>query len=326
MPDSERPASPESIVEEGPSTIINVPLGLPLATIPTIDQRLITSYRTPSPKERFDHEFLQKKFLYLTSNQSQRDHSFTLTELRRKNECYRLGKQAFGRVAIELSMSRNQARRFFKHELGLLNQALTEVYVYDEQNGDPVLYGIDRLLMSKLTSALSTRRHAASDDFYRRCEVLPEYPVWAERGNFNEFLELNEFEIASTMFRDEVERFLRYLTNYHTYPAAEDHEKYEFQPTEESSPLLELKGKDIADRRNEPEGITIKATGPNVLPAQFRDRTAPPHMTQPGVGHVAAMTRQPWYTSQNESISTYANPINTTGQHMGGSVSVLLGK
>jgi hypothetical protein len=123
-----------------------------------------------------------------------------------------------------VALTRNQARKVFKHELRLLNQALTEVFEYAE-NGETPIYGLDQHLMSRLTSALASRKTQALDDFYRKAQPLPEYPIWGEKGNFAQFLELNEFEIASTCFREEVERYLRYLTNYHQFPSVEDQDK-----------------------------------------------------------------------------------------------------
>ncbi|KAJ7623892.1 hypothetical protein DFH06DRAFT_758078 [Mycena polygramma] len=81
-------------------------------------------------------------------------------------------------------------------------------------------------ITSSYDRGLPIFRRRALDDFYRKAQPLPDYPVWAERGNFAQFLELNEFEIASTCFREEVERYLRNLSNYHQFPLVEDTDKF----------------------------------------------------------------------------------------------------
>ncbi|KAJ7484564.1 hypothetical protein FB451DRAFT_1169606 [Mycena latifolia] len=322
MADSHHSASRANsldIVPEEATLVVNLPFGLELANIPSLDDRPLTTYRMPSERERFDDEYLHRKFLHLPSNFSQRDYIFTLDEMKRKTLAYRFGREAFGRPAIDIPLSRSQARRIFKHDLNLLKQALTEVYEYSDPS-ENTIYGLDRHLMSLLTSALASRRRAASDDFYRKCQVLPEYPVWAETGNFGQFLELNEFEIASATFREEVERFLQALTNYHAFPSMEDPDQFISHGDGEAPSPPVPKGK--SPWYEDPGNITAKLKAPQT---RFKGHDVPPHQmmhAQPITVHPAIANPPPgWYSNQNESISTYAQPLNTTGQHMGASAS-----
>ncbi|KAJ7610039.1 hypothetical protein DFH06DRAFT_1346176 [Mycena polygramma] len=309
---------PDLFAEPAPGTP-KIPTGMDRASIPPPSLRPLTTYGEPSHKDRFSfsEERLKKKYLHLPSNLSFREFKFNLEDLKRKQEAYKLGRAAFGRAPIDVPLTRKQARRIFRHELQLLNRAMTEVFEYLE-DGETPIYGLDRHLMSNLTSALASRKNRALDDFYRKAQPLPDYPVWAERGNFAQFLELNEFEIASTSFREEVERFLRNLTNYHHFPLVEDQDKfvndYDDPEDEESG---DHKGK----------GRTIESEIPTVTPKpsteRYKDRPIPPHLTAaPQIRTATGFAQnQPWYSNQNDSISNYAQPLNRTGQYSTASAS-----
>ncbi|KAJ7125553.1 hypothetical protein C8R43DRAFT_1135396 [Mycena crocata] len=278
--------SNESQQVDVPSEPPRVPLGLSLASIPPLNLRPLTTYGEPSYKERFNEESLNKKYLHLPSNLASRDYSFTLDELKRKKEAYKLAREAFRRGPIDILLTRTQARKIFKHELNLLNKALTEIYEYTE-DGETPLYGLDRHLVSNLTAAIYSRKVAASDDFYRKAITMPEYPTWGDRGNFSQFLELNEFEIASTCFREEVERYLKYLANYHTFPNYEDQEKLlGYDDDEESS---DQKGKERDFESNEP-AVETQTAKPSY--DRFKNRPAPPHLTDTVQVNIWVLHRQ----------------------------------
>ncbi|KAJ6575859.1 hypothetical protein B0H10DRAFT_1963715 [Mycena sp. CBHHK59/15] len=152
------------------------------------------------------------------------DYASNLNELKCKKKAYKIGRKAFGHIPIDILLTCSQAHKIFKCELNLLSRALTEIFECTEDRETPI-YGLDWHLMSNLT-AITSQKTAVSDDFYQKAQTVPEYPVWGDRGNFDQFLELNKFEIASSCFREKVERYLQYLTNFHTFPSIEDHQQF----------------------------------------------------------------------------------------------------
>ena len=114
------------------------------------------------------------------------------------------------------NMSRNDRKRIFSEELAILNELLTNVYCFKDD--DRIGYAIQKIILVNLNQRLRLRREQAEEDLIMAGDGIPNIPRWGLTGKADEFWTANDFEILGACYRREVENFLAYLNDHHEFP------------------------------------------------------------------------------------------------------------
>ena len=136
-------------------------------------------------------------------------------------QALKLGEEGLRRpipTSAGKNMSRNERKRIFSEELGILNELLTNLYCFKDE--DRVGYALQRIILINLNQRLRARREQAEEDLVMSGDGIPSIPRWGLTGKADEFWTANDFEILGACYRREVESFLSYLNNHHDFPAA----------------------------------------------------------------------------------------------------------
>lgn len=157
---------------------------------------------------------------YGDSKKGLRKSERVFTTAGRHFQALRLGEAGLGRSvsSVTETMSRSERRKVFSEELAILNELLTKLYCFKDQ--DRVGYAIQKIILVNLNQRLRARRKQAEEDLIMSGEGIPSIPRWGLTGRANEFWTANDFEILGACYRREVEDFLTYLSNHHEFPPA----------------------------------------------------------------------------------------------------------
>ena len=115
------------------------------------------------------------------------------------------------------NMSRNERKKIFTEELAILNELLTNLYCFKDE--DRVGFALQRIILVNLNQRLRARREQAEEDLIMTGDGIPSIPRWGLTGKADEFWNANDFEILGACYRREVENFLTYLSDHHEFPA-----------------------------------------------------------------------------------------------------------
>ena len=117
--------------------------------------------------------------------------------------------------SIGKNMSRNERKKVFSEELGILNDLLTNLYCF--KDGNRVGFAIQKIILINLNQRLRACQDRAEEDLIMTGEGIPSIPRWGLNGKADEFWTANDFEILGACYRREVENFLTYLGEHHEF-------------------------------------------------------------------------------------------------------------
>ena len=121
-------------------------------------------------------------------------------------------------------VSRKERRSFFKEEMDILRELLTNLYYFN--NGtDNVGFALQKIILINLNQQLKIRRNEAKEDLISSGEGIPSLPRWGLNGKADEFWTANDFEILGACYRREVENFLAYLAEHHDFTKSKGNRK-----------------------------------------------------------------------------------------------------
>ena len=88
------------------------------------------------------------------------------------------------------NMLRNERKRIFSEELGILNELLTNLYCFKDE--DHVGYTLQRIILINLNQRLRARREQAEEDLVMSGDGIPSIPCWGLTGKADEFWTANK--------------------------------------------------------------------------------------------------------------------------------------
>ena len=132
------------------------------------------------------------------------------------------------------NMSRNERKKIFTEELAILNELLTNLYCFKDD--DRVGFALQRIILVNLNQQLRAHREQVEEDLIMTGDGIPSIPRWGLTGKADEFWNANDFEILGACYRHEVENFLAYLSDHHEFPTTRGEAKAKPRTTSPGTP------------------------------------------------------------------------------------------
>ena len=217
---------PETIKPEIPEVENLVNLGVPFAPEDLPDRgsyrEVLVEFPACMPFSSFGESITDtglersEKIFALAGRHSQ---ALQLGEIALRRPIY----SSYGKI-----VSRKEQRSFFKEEMDILRELLTNLYYFN--NGtDGVGFALQKIILINLNQQLKIRRSEAEEDLISSGEGIPPLPRWGLNGKADEFWTANDFEILGACYCREVENFLAYLAEHHDFSKGKGNHKQDQQ-------------------------------------------------------------------------------------------------